>query len=100
MKRIIIITFCTILIIIFSLTTFKVVRNHQLHLFEVSEKRIIEAAKKCIYQKKCKELPITLEKLYDLNYLDKEINPITKEYFNKDSYIKKNKDDYQFVIID
>ena len=100
MKKIIIITICIVILLISSFTTYKVVKKHQYHLMEVTKKRIIEASTKCINQKKCDKYPITLETLYKLKYLEKEVNPVTKEYYNQKSYVEKKKNNLNFVIVD
>lgn len=63
----------------------------------VTEKRITEAAKDCYLKDICKNEKITLKELYDNNYLEKESNPITKEYYNENSYVKINNKSYIFV---
>ena len=86
-------------IIISFITTFKVIKNHQEKLLLVSEKRITEAAIKCLNEKKCSDNKITLKDLYNFNYLEKEINPITKEYYSELSYIEINNNQKKFIVV-
>ncbi len=79
-----------IVLILIIPTTYKVIKNHQNRLYEVVEKKIVEAAKKCYYEEKCVSEQITLKELYDLDYLEQISNPITKEYYNESSYIDIN----------
>ena len=74
--------------LICGITTYKIVSNHNEKVLLVESKAIIEQAKKCI----------TLKKLYELNYLDKQVNEVTKEYYNEESYVKY--DDGKYVFID
>lgn len=90
----------TIIIIILILgipTTYKVIQNHNTKLIEATESKIIEAGKKCYFDGTCEEDKITLKTLYDLNYLDKISNPITKEYYNENSYILIKDKTFTFI---
>lgn len=83
--------FFTIIVIILIVgipTTYKVIKNYQNNLTKSVEAKIIESAKKCYYDEKCDEDKILLKKLYELEYLEPISNPITKEYYNEDSYIE------------
>ncbi len=91
--------FLTILIVIGG-TSYKVIKTNHHNLIMVSEKRIIEAAKRCLNDDVCKENKITLATLYANNYLEEEINPLTKEIYNKESYILKEENNYQFIVVD
>lgn len=88
-----------IILIVGACTFFKVVDNHNKKLFEVSERRIIEAYQKCINEGKCFG-KTTLKTLYDNNYLEIESNPVTKEIYNEDSYVDFQNNEYKFKIID
>lgn len=88
-----------VFVVIIVITSIKVVNNHNDKLLEVSHKYIIEQAKKCIDEKKCLEEKITLQTLYDLDYLEKLANPVTKKYYNNESYVKKEENNYTFVEI-
>lgn len=88
------------LLILFIPTIYKVIKNHQENLYQVVEEKIINSAKKCFYEDKCKEEKIYLKDLYALNYLEKVSNPITKEYYNEESYIKRNDKEFKFISIE
>ena len=89
-------------IIIFLLitipTTYKVINNHYNHLTQVVESKIIEAAKKCYYEEICKDDKITLKELYKLDYLEPVSNPISKEYYNEESYVEINDNKFKFIV--
>ena len=75
------------LLLIAGFTAYKVINRHNNNLLMVSEKRIVEAALKCVHEDKCEGDKITLATLYQNNYLEQEINPLTKEIYNQDSYV-------------
>ena len=80
---------------------YKVVSRHHDRLLLVSEKRIVEKARQCFNEEKCTNDAVTLKTLYQLHYLTNEVNPITKEYYKDDSYVKKEGDNqYTFVVED
>ncbi len=90
-----IIIYTTIIALIFVIgcpTVYKVVKNHQNKLTTITEKRIIEAAKKCWNEEKCLDDIITLKYLYDNKYLEKQSDPITKKYYNDNSKIIKKEE--------
>lgn len=91
----------TTIIIIFGLiigvTSFKVVNKHNDKLLLVEEKYIIEKAKKCKMEKKCNNDNITLKELYDLKYLEKQVNPVSKEYYSLDAYVTLKNNEYVFI---
>jgi len=62
----------------------KVWQQHIDNLHLVVEKEIKEAAKDCFLKEECQG-EITLQELYDKEYLDIQIDPVTKE--NKDNSI-------------
>ena len=39
------------------------------------------------------------KELYDLKYLDKQVNSVTKEYYNENSYVKYSNNEYVFIDI-
>ena len=96
-KIIIYLTICGIIIITLIPTTYLIVKNHNNKLRDVTYKRITEAAKKCYLKEDCTEDKITLKELYDKKYLKKESNPITKEYYNEESYVKVSNKEYKFI---
>ena len=95
-KWIITITLVIVIGLISGVTTYKVVTTYQSNLIKVEEKYLIEQAKACINEKKCTENKITLKTLYDFEYIDKEVNPVTKEYYSLDSYIEYKDGTYSF----
>ena len=95
----IVLTFSIIIIVlVISIPTiYKVVNNHYDNLVKVTESKIIEEAKKCYYEEKCSGDIITLKELYDLEYLEEVSNPITKEFYNEDSYVEYKADIFKFI---
>lgn len=91
-------TIIVIILLISIPTIYKVVKNYQNNLYVVVEQKIINSAKKCYYEEKCKENKITLKELYELKYLDKVSNPITKEYYNEESYVKIDDNKFEFIV--
>ena len=98
-KFVINVTIIGIVLIILIPTVYKIVVEHNDRLLKVTTKRIEEAAKNCKLDEKCTNDKITLKELYDKKYLKKESNPITKKYYNEESYVKVNKNNYKFVEI-
>ena len=96
-KFVINVTVIGIVLIILIPTVYKIVKEHNDRLMMVTTKRIEEAAKDCKMAEICKNEKITLKELYDNKYLEKESNPITKEYYNENSYVEVN--NYKFVEI-
>lgn len=86
-----IIVFITIIIIVLVIgipTVINVKKDHEDKLLKVTEYKISEMAKKCFLDEKCEGNQTTLQQLYDLNYLNKQVNPISKKYYNSSSIIK------------
>ncbi len=80
----------TIVVLLFSFggyITYHVIKQYRNNVLLVTEKRIIEAAKKCVDEDKCPAYPVKLEDLYNFGYLSEEANPLTKEVYAKSSYI-------------
>lgn len=88
-KTLKLITGIAVLLIIFIPTTYKVIKNHQDKLYAVVEKEIVEAAEKCWNANECQNNEITLKELYDLKYLEKQIDPISKKVYDENSKIIK-----------
>lgn len=95
-KVIIYLTIISILLIISIPTVYNIIKKHNDRLIKVTEKRIEEAAKDCYLKDICKDNKITLKVLYDNKYLEKESNPITKEYYNEESYVLVKNNTYIF----
>lgn len=99
-KIIVYITLIFVLLVIGIPTFYKVTNLHQDNLIKVTDKKIIEAAKKCYYEGKCLDTRITLESLYTNNYLtDDVIDPISKVVYSKNSYVLNEKDEFTFFPI-
>ena len=89
-----------IVLIICIPTIYKVLKNHNDTLYRVVEDKIIGAAKKCYYEEQCLTKKIYLKDLYALEYLEEIIDPITKEYYNIDSYVIRENINFAFVVIE
>ena len=93
----------SVILIILSIgipTTYKVIKNHYDHLYQVVEDKIIEKAKECYYDNICLEDKITLQELYDNKYLEVLSNPVSKEYYNSESYVKHEDNKFEFVVVE
>ena len=89
-----------ILLIISIPTIYKTVKNHNNNLYQVVENKVIEAAKKCYYEDKCPKNKILLKDLYELKFLEKISDPITKEIYNEETYILIDDNIFKFIIIE
>lgn len=86
-----------IIILIISIPTiYFVIKNHQDNLYRVVEEKIIGAAKECYYENICKEEKITLEFLYENEFLTKVSDPVTKEYYDPSSYVLRIDKTFKF----
>lgn len=90
-----IIIFIVIVAIIFIISIYKVVNNHNDKLILVVENQIKEAAKDCYLHHKC-ENKIILQDLYDKKYLENIIDPITKKDMDKNKCIEYINDEVVF----
>ena len=89
MNKAVVIGTIIIIVLMIGIPTFLNVKNdHEEKLIKVTENRIFDAARKCYLEEKCITNYVTLQDLYDNNYLDKQIDPITKKYYNPDSKIR------------
>ncbi len=93
------ITVILILALVIGVTTYKVLDKHNDKLREVENKYIIETAKKCLNEKKCSGSTVTLQTLYDLDYLTNQADPVTKEYYNPESYVEVKEANYTFIVV-
>ena len=93
------ITLIAIALIVAIPTTYTVIKNHHEKLLKVTYGEIEYAAKKCYFDEICKEDKTTLKTLYDNKYLEKQSNPVTKEFFNEESYVKRTGRNFKFVEI-
>lgn len=79
----------TIIIIILMIgipTYINVKRDHDKKMIKTIELKITKAAKDCYLENQCSG-QITLGDLYNKNYLDKQVNPVTKKYYDDSSKI-------------
>lgn len=89
MNRIMIPGTIIIIVIMIGIPTFiNIKKDHENKLIRVTQGRIKEAAKKCFLDNKCEGNKTTLQALYDLGYLESQVNPISKKYYNSSSVIK------------
>lgn len=88
-KYIIFLTIIAILLIVSIPTLYKVIKNYHNKLYTVVEKEITEAAIRCWNKQDCNKDTILLKDLYELDYLEKQINPVTKKVYDYNSTITK-----------
>lgn len=98
--KIIIFTILISLILLVGATFIDIYKTHKNRLILVSQKRITEACETCFLEEKCHSSKVTLQELIDLNYLKEEVNPLTKMYYSKESYVTKENDTYVFHEVD
>ena len=79
--------------------SYSVIKEYRNNLILVTEKRIVEAAKKCFDEEKCLQYPITLKDLYRFSYLEQEIHPLTKEIYNEESYVINKNGKLEFIVV-
>lgn len=99
-KTIIYITVVALVLIILIPTIYTIVKKHNDRLINVTYKRIEEAAKDCYLKGVCLDEKITLKQLYENKYLEKESDPITKEYYNEESYVERKDKKFKFIEVD
>ena len=88
MNRIVISGTIVIIALMIGIPTFiNVKKDHEEKLLKVTEMEIKNAAKRCYLEGVCKEEKITLAFLYEKKYLEAQINPVTKKYYNETSTI-------------
>jgi len=89
-KKVITLTIIIILGMIVFMTAYKVYKNHNAHLILVVEKEFVYQSTLCHKKNICQEI-VTLKDLYEAGFMkDKLSNPITKEYYQDDSYVNLN----------
>ena len=94
--------FCKLLLIaIFAILIIPsasyVMQEHNEKLTIAINKKIIEIAQKCKYEKKCQNNEVTLEELHNLGYIDKIYDPISKELINEKSYVNFDNNEFKIV---
>ena len=78
------------IMIIFCLlgfTIYKIVKNHEEKLYKSFYGEIEYAAKHCFFNEKCKD-KTTLSELYELDYLEIQYDPVSKEILNENIIIE------------
>ena len=99
-KNIIYITIFISLLLILCPTIYKVINNHKKDLYDVTNKKVIEAAITCKNRQLCLNEKITLKELYDNKLLDTISDPITKQIYKDTSYVIYENNKYVFIIED
>lgn len=95
-KKITNISLIIILIVLISLTGYKLNKRHEDRLYNVLYSEIKYQAKKCFLDKKC-ENNITLDELYEKKYLEIKYDPISKEELDKNIKIKVSNEKIEIV---
>ena len=67
------------IVLITVATIIKIYNNHIDNQFKVIEKEICEAVRECVLDNKCTSEEITINDLIENEYIDEQVNPITKE---------------------
>ena len=98
--KVIILTFLISLILLVGVSFIDIYKIHEKRVVLVSQKRITEACETCFLEGKCNSSKVTLQELINLNYLKEEVNPLTKMYYSKESYVTKENDTYVFHEVD
>lgn len=91
-KFIIYVTIIALILILGIPTYIKVNNSYKERVILTLENKIKVKAIQCWNEKKCLDNTIYLSNLYELNYLDTLINPLTKKAVNKSSYVEKVND--------
>ena len=87
-NRIIMYVTTLLLILLISIpAVIKAINKHNDRLVAVAVGEIIVEAKNCYYNESCIGDTITLSELYEKTSLREVINPITKKFYNPDSYV-------------
>lgn len=95
--KFIIFTILFAILMISGYTVFKIQKRHLELSILVTERRILEGAEQCFYEDKCSGSTFSLEMLINLGYVKDEVNPVTKLYYNKKSYVEKKENTYTFI---
>ena len=66
-------------------------------MYKVVEEKIIKYAQDCYYDDICQDDKITLKFLYDNYHLEKITDPVTKEYYNENSFVQRENLNFTFV---
>ena len=87
-----------IVLIVLCPTIYKVVKNHEDNLYDVVNKKVIEAAITCKNTGKCPNEKVTLKELYDNDLIEFVSDPISKKIYNENSYVISTNGSYEFVV--
>ena len=85
-----------LIIVLIILTIYKLNKRHEDKLYNVLYSEIKYQANRCFLEGKC-ENTITLEDLYNKEYLETQYDPISKEELNKNITIKITKEKIEIV---
>lgn len=89
MNRICVIGSIIIIAVMIALPTYKnVKKDHEDKLLIATKMRITSASKKCFLDNVCTGQSTSLKFLYDHGYIEKQYNPVTKEYYDENYIIK------------
>lgn len=86
---------CLLIIIVITCTTIKINQEHEEKMLYAMKTKIEYNAKRCYLEDKCHD-EVTLDDLYQLNYLSEVVNPVTKEILDKN--IKINYIDNKIIV--
>ena len=87
-NRITIIGTIIIIALMITIPTYNnVKKDHEEKMITATKMEISKAAKDCFLDNKCSGSSTTLGELYEKGYLEKQVNPVTKEYYKDDSVI-------------
>ena len=81
-KNLIVIVIIISMLTIGVATALKVYNSHLDNHYKVATKKICEAARKCYIDNKCTGQEVTIDTLISYNYLERLVDPKTKEYIN------------------
>ncbi len=93
-------TVIVIILIILIPTIYGVHKNYQDNLYKVVEEKIIAAAKQCYLDNVCVDIEVNLAFLYEHHYLERQSDPVTKEYYNNLSYVRRDGNKYSFYVVE
>ena len=85
----------SLILIIFIIGAYKALKNHQEKEYKVVNNKILEAAKKCYLDKECVGKTL-LKDLYAKDYLNTQIDPVSKENMNEDICIIYENNEVKF----
>ncbi len=81
------VTVCSLVVLVITTSTVKLTKLHEERLIYSMQSRVEYYAKRCFLEDKCKG-DITLNTLYENQYLKELIHPVTKEVLNENMKIQ------------